>query len=67
MSDCLRGVIRAYDAGAHVADVELIEGPATVLSAIPVAEPQWAVGLTAGDPVIVLTWPDVGAIVLAAY
>jgi hypothetical protein len=64
----VRAIVRAYNATTHTADIELVSGPAALLTTVPVAEAQHlAADLHADDVVLVLLWDDTGAVVLSAY
>jgi hypothetical protein len=63
----IRALLRNYYAATHTADVEPTEGPATLLSALPVLMSTQGAHLVAGRAVAVQMWSDVGGIVLGPY
>jgi len=63
----IRAVLREYHAATHTAEVEPVMGPASLVGEVPVLMSCRPDLLTAGREVAVLTWSDVGGLVLAPY
>jgi len=61
-----RARVVSYDASAHTATVELRDAPGTLLS-VPVAMDVGGHLLTAGREVALLSWADVGGVILGPY
>ena len=63
----IRAILEAFDPEKHQADVRPKGHPASLLVRLPIAENCPAELLSPGKEVAVLTWPDVGGVVLAPY
>jgi len=63
----IRAILREYHAATHTAEVEPVLGPASLVGEIPVLMSCRPDLLTAGRQVAVLTWSDVGGLVLGPY
>jgi len=63
----IRAVLREYHAATHTAEVEPVLGPASLVGEIPVLMSCRPDLLTTGREVAVLTWSDVGGLVLGPY
>ncbi len=62
-----RGVIRAYDSANQTADVELVEAPRALMLDVPFVASFALAHRTAGAKVLLETYGDLGAIIIAAY
>ena len=63
----IRAVLREYHAATHTAQVEPVLGPASLVGDIPVLMSCRPDLLDPGRDVAVLTWSDVGGLVLGPY
>jgi len=63
----IRAILREYHSATHTAEVEPVMGPASLVGEIPVLMSCRPDLLTTGREVAVLTWSDVGGLVLGPY